>query len=53
MLNMTIGYELLHAFFWINIGALLYLVDRGRRGGESPLESPGLPTSLELGSATR
>jgi O-antigen ligase len=53
MLNMTIGYELLHAFFWINIGALLYLVDRGRRGGESPPESPGLPSSLELGSATR
>jgi O-antigen ligase len=28
MLNMTIGYELLHAFFWINIGTLLYFVDR-------------------------
>ncbi|HYF40536.1 MAG TPA: O-antigen ligase family protein [Gemmatimonadales bacterium] len=27
MLNMTIGYELLHAFFWINIGALLYRAD--------------------------
>jgi O-antigen ligase len=32
MLNMTIGYELLHAFFWINIGALLFFVDRGDRG---------------------
>ena len=30
MLNMTIGYELLHAFFWINIGTLLYFVDRYR-----------------------
>ncbi len=30
MLNMTIGYELLHAFFWINIGTLLYFVDRDR-----------------------
>jgi O-antigen ligase len=28
LLNMTIGYELLHAFFWINIGLLLYYVDR-------------------------
>jgi O-antigen ligase len=27
MLNMTIGYELLHAFFWINVGMLLYYVD--------------------------
>ncbi len=31
MLNMTIGYELLHAFFWINIGVLLYFVDRSNR----------------------
>jgi O-antigen ligase len=30
LLNMVIGYELLHAFFWINIAALLYLVDRTR-----------------------
>jgi O-antigen ligase len=28
ILNMFIGYELLHAFFWINIGVLLYYVDR-------------------------
>jgi O-antigen ligase len=28
LLNMTIGYELLHAFFWINVGVLLYYVDR-------------------------
>jgi O-antigen ligase len=27
MLNMSIGYELLHAFFWINVGILLYYVD--------------------------
>jgi O-antigen ligase len=30
LLNMVIGYELLHAFFWINLGALLYFVDRTR-----------------------
>jgi O-antigen ligase len=52
MLNMTIGYELLHAFFWINIGALLYLVDR-YRPGESPPEWRRLPAGLELGSAAR
>ncbi|HEX6435118.1 MAG TPA: O-antigen ligase family protein [Gemmatimonadales bacterium] len=33
MLNMTIGYELLHAFFWINVGTLLALVDRSRQSG--------------------
>jgi len=27
LLNMTIGYELLHAFFWINVGVLLYMVE--------------------------
>ena len=27
MLNMSIGYELLHAFFWINVGMLLYYAD--------------------------
>lgn len=52
MLNMTIGYELLHAFFWINIGALLYLVER-RRPGESLVESPRLAAGLKLGSTTR
>jgi O-antigen ligase len=31
LLNMTIGYELLHAFFWINVGVLLALVDRADR----------------------
>ena len=38
VLNMTIGYELLHAFFWINIGVLLYYVDgsRGARGRRVP-----------------
>ena len=25
--NMLIGYELLHVFFWINIGVLLYLAE--------------------------
>ena len=25
--NMFIGYELLHSFFWINLGALLYLLE--------------------------
>jgi putative inorganic carbon (hco3(-)) transporter len=32
LLNMLIGYELLHSFFWINIGALLYLTERAARG---------------------
>jgi O-antigen ligase len=27
LLNMFIGYELLHAFLWINVGMLLYYVD--------------------------
>jgi O-antigen ligase len=42
MLNMTIGYELLHAFFWINVGALLYFVDCrcGSRGASPPLPAP-------------
>jgi O-antigen ligase len=31
LLNMTIGYELLHAFFWINVGVLLYFVDWSAR----------------------
>jgi O-antigen ligase len=33
ILNMAIGYELLHAFFWINVGVLLYYVDRARLEG--------------------
>jgi hypothetical protein len=37
MLNMTIGYELLHAFFWINVGMLLYYVDWSGRRGETIL----------------
>ena len=52
MLNMTIGYELLHAFFWINIGVLLYLVDRGRRGRE-PAAEAALPSDIELGAGWR
>lgn len=40
LLNMAIGYELLHAFFWINTAALLYFVDRTRHG--APV-SPDLP----------
>lgn len=42
MLNMTIGYELLHAFFWINVGVLLYFVDSRRmlRGASPPLPAP-------------
>jgi O-antigen ligase len=27
LLNMLIGYELLHAFLWVNVGILLYFVD--------------------------
>jgi O-antigen ligase len=52
MLNMTIGYELLHAFFWINIGALLSKVDQNR-SDESLPESTQIPAHLEFGPATR
>jgi O-antigen ligase len=52
MLNMTIGYELLHAFFWINIGALLSKVDQNH--SESSLPEPDrFPAHLEFGPATR
>jgi len=44
MLNMTIGYELLHAFFWINIGALLYFVDQAAGIGGIP---PALPSQRD------
>jgi hypothetical protein len=27
LLNMAIGYELLHVFFWINVGVLIYFTD--------------------------
>jgi O-antigen ligase len=41
MLNMSIGYELLHAFFWINVGMLLYYVDwSGGRGTRMLHDSP-------------
>ncbi len=52
MLNMAIGYELLHAFFWINIGALLYLVDQRRRRPET-LPEPALASETEFGSTWR
>lgn len=42
LLNMAIGYELLHAFFWINIAALLYFVDRARAEAR-PVEETPLP----------
>lgn len=37
LLNMFVGYELLHVFFWLNIGFLLYLSEavRGPGGGSS------------------
>ena len=41
MLNMSIGYELLHAFFWINVGMLLYYVDwSGGRGARMLHDRP-------------
>jgi O-antigen ligase len=40
LLNMAIGYELLHAFFWINIAALLYFVDRARAASRTVQEKP-------------
>jgi O-antigen ligase len=45
MLNMTIGYELLHAFFWINVGILLYFADRGAGAGGL---APALPEQTNL-----
>ena len=53
MLNMAIGYELLHAFFWINIGVLLFLVDPGREGNEAPAAALRLPSDVELGAGRR
>ena len=49
-LNMFIGYEFLHAFFWINLGVLLYLyrewgfvsVNRSVQPVQPGLERPGL-----------
>jgi O-antigen ligase len=40
LLNMAIGYELLHAFFWINIAALLFFVDRARESSEPASPDP-------------
>jgi O-antigen ligase len=45
LLNMTIGYELLHAFFWINVGVLLFFVDRAR--GDYWSDRPADPSSTE------
>lgn len=33
LLNMLIGYALLHVFFWLNVGFLLYLSEVAREGG--------------------
>jgi len=35
--NMLIGYELLHVFFWINMGMLMYLAEISSR---SPVAAP-------------
>jgi O-antigen ligase len=53
LLNMTIGYELLHAFFWINVGVLLYLVDRSKRAFPEPPPFSPLASVLEPGPAGR
>jgi O-antigen ligase len=53
LLNMTIGYELLHAFFWINVGVLLHLVDQSRQRPRVPQPSSTGTTALELGPSTR
>lgn len=47
LLNMAIGYELLHAFFWINVGLLLYLADHHRANG-SPGRGSGRDAHQEL-----
>jgi O-antigen ligase len=39
LLNMAIGYELLHAFFWINVGLLLFMADRHRQDGSADGDS--------------
>jgi O-antigen ligase len=49
MLNMTIGYELLHAFFWINVGMLLYYVDWSSGRGETMV--PGSHAGLSVAPA--
>ena len=49
VLNMTIGYELLHAFFWINIGVLLYFVDRARGGRDRRVSSDPRGSDLVIG----
>lgn len=33
LLNMFVGYELLHVFFWLNIGFLLYMAEQARELG--------------------
>lgn len=48
LLNMFVGYELLHVFFWLNIGFLLYLAELEREiggdtGGSSSYRRGGLP----------
>jgi O-antigen ligase len=43
LLNMLIGYELLHSFFWINMGALLYLTERAGRGATGIRPQPAAP----------
>ena len=43
-LNMCIGYEFLHAFFWVNLGVLLYLYRAwGHAGRYTGLRPPAKP----------
>lgn len=39
-LNMFIGYEFLHAFFWVNLGVLLYLYRRWSFAAPTPSPHP-------------
>jgi O-antigen ligase len=51
LLNMTIGYELLHAFFWINVGMLLYFVDWSAWRGEESQTSAQVRATVPAGRA--
>ena len=52
LLNMTIGYELLHAFFWINVGVLLYFIDWSARDPQEwPLDRGTIRGAAPAGRA--
>jgi hypothetical protein len=44
---MLIGYELLHAFLWVNVGILLYFVDAAARTLPEPEEPRVLTPAID------